>query len=906
LLPYHNYIKMKKLLLILTIALPIAQLSAQSNAIWKKVAPENVEHLQTIRATSYSERQELFQVNVSQLKNALANAADKFSGQAGVAIDFPNSEGQLERFLVWENSNFATELQAQYPEIRAYIGKSTLDKSATINFSLSPDGLQTMVLRANAGSEFIEPYTTDHTVYVLFDSQTRTTARLPFNCATADQQLSEELGGQIANRANNQSYKTMRLALSCVGEYGAYFGGTVAGALAGMNATMTRVNGVFEKDMALHLNIIANDNLVIYTNANTDPYSNGATGSGGTWNTELMNNLHTVLGDDAFDIGHLFGASGGGGNAGCIGCVCTNVLSTGGGATNSYKGSGFTSPSDNIPAGDTFDIDYVVHEMGHQLGANHSFSYGTEGTGVNIEPGSGSTIMGYAGITDYDVQAHSDAYFTYRNILQMQTNLDTKTCPVSVAIVNTPPTVSAGADYTIPKGTPFILHGNATDAEGDALTYCWEQNSNATSAFAGANSICYATKIGGPNFRSFTATSSPDRYMPALDKVLAGTLTSMWESINTNGRTSKYTLTVRDNNISGQQTNTDETTIITSATVGPFNITSQNTAGIAWQVNESQTITWDVNSTNTLAGASNVNIKLSIDGGITFPYTLAADTANDGSEVITVPSIPASLNCRIKVEPTANIFYAMNSKSFYIGYVITTNCASYTYNTPFALTNGATSYTVKSINVPTSGVISDVNITINATHPNLQNLVIGVVRPGGTLSTIFNQQCSGNANMNVTFDAQGSAFTCGSPTVGTYIPASGFDLNTFSGLNQQGNWQFGFKDAVNDANSGTVDSIVLEICSQTVQLANQEFGFENFALYPNPNNGNFKVQFNSGSSEKINIEVHDMRGRKIYDKVYNNSGLFSEDIQLDKAQTGIYLVSVTDGTKKIIKRIVIQ
>jgi len=906
LLPYHNYIKMKKLLLILTIALPIAQSLAQSNAIWKKVSRENVEYLPTIKTTSYSQRQELFEINVGQLKTILANAADKFSGRAGVAVDFPNSEGQLERFLVWENSNFAPELQAQYPEIRAYVGRSTADKSATINFSLSPAGLQTMVLRAGSGSEFIEPYTTDHSVYVLFDSQTRTTARLPFNCATADQHLSEELGGQVANRANNQQYKTMRLALSCTGEYTAYFGGTIAGALAGMNATMTRVNGVFEKDMALHLNIIANNNLVIYTNANTDPYSGAAAGSGGAWNAELMNNLHTVLGDDAFDIGHLFGASGGGGNAGCIGCVCTNVLSTGGGATNSYKGSGFTSPSDNIPAGDNFDIDYVVHEMGHQMGANHSFSYSTEGSGVNVEPGSGSTIMGYAGITDYDVQAHSDAYFTYRNILQMQTNLDTKTCPVSVAIPNTPPTVSAGSDYTIPKGTAFVLHGAATDAEGDALTYCWEQNNNATSAFAGANSICYATKIGGPNFRSLPATSSPDRYMPALDKVLAGTLTTMWESINTGGRTSKYTLTVRDNNVTGPQTNTDETTIITSATTGPFNVTSQNTAGITWQANDSQTITWDVNNTNTLTGASNVNIKLSTDGGLTFPYTLAADTPNDGSEVITVPSTPASLNCRIKVEPTANIFYALNSKSFYIGYVITTSCNSYTYNTPFTLTNGTNSYTVKSINVPTSGTINDVNVTINATHPNLQNLVIGVVRPGGTLSTIFNQQCSGSANMNVTFDAQGSAFTCGSPTTGIYLPATGFDLNTFNGLNQLGNWQFGFKDVVNDANAGSIDSIVLDICTQTVQLANQEFAFEDFSLYPNPNTGTFKVQFNSGSSEKINIEVHDISGRKIFERVYNNSGLFSENIQLDKAQAGIYLVSITDGSKKMVKRIVIQ
>lgn len=897
---------MKKLLLLLTLVLSVAQLSAQKASSWRKVSDENVSDSEKIRTTSYSERQQFYQLNVAQMRQTLTGAADKFSGQPGIQVEFPNINGEMEKFLVWENSNFAPELQAQYPEIRAYVGKSINEKSATINFSLSPSGIQTMVLRGDNNSEFIEPYTKDNSIYVLFDSKTRTAAHLPFNCATVDQQINQDiLLNSGANRSNNQLYKTMRLALSCTGEYGAYFGG-VTGALNAMNNTMTRVNGVLEKDMALHLNIIANNTAVMYTNGSTDPYSAAAAGSGGAWNAELMNNLHTVLGDDAFDIGHLFGASGGGGNAGCIGCVCTNVLSTGGGATDSYKGSGFTSPADGVPSGDTFDIDYVVHEMGHQLGANHTFSHNVEGSGVNVEPGSGSTIMGYAGITSYDVQAHSDAYFTYRSILQIQTNLTTKTCPVSTAIVNTPPVADAGLNYTIPQGTAFVLKGVASDAEGDALTYCWEQNNSAGSTSSGANSVCSATKTNGPNFRSFTPTTSPNRYMPALANVLAGNLTTMWESINTNARTSKFTFTVRDNNATGPQTNTDETVITTSASAGPFTVTSQATTGISWVPNTSETITWAVNNTNTLAGAANVNIKLSIDGGLTYPYTLIANTPNDGSEVITVPVTPASQTCRLMVEPTDNLFYAINSKVFYIGYQIVNNCTTYTYNTPFALPNGSTSYTVKAINVPTAGTISDVNITINATHTNLQNMVVAVIRPGGTLATLFNQQCSANADMNVTFDAQGTAFTCGSPTTGTYIPPTGYNLDLMDGYSQQGNWQFGFKDVVAGADTGTVNSITLEICSQSLVLASQNFEFENFSLYPNPNNGNFKIQFNSESSSKINIEVHDMSGRRIFGKAYDNTGMFSQDLQLDKAQAGVYLVSISDGSKKVTKRIVIQ
>jgi len=175
---------------------------------------------------------------------------------------------------------------------------------------------------------------------------------------------------------------------------------------------------------------------------------------------------------------------------------------------------------------------------------------------------------------------------------------------------------------------------------------------------------------------------------------------------------------------------------------------------------------------------------------------------------------------------------------------------------------------------------------------------------GGTLSTLFTQQCSGNANMDVKFDAQGSAFTCASPTVGTYIPPSGYNLNLMNGYNPVGNWQFGFKDNVAGVDSGTINSIILEVCSQA--LAVTDYEFENFALYPNPNNGSFTIQFDSHSANKINIAVHDMRGRMIFDKSYANNGLFSQNLQLDNAQAGVYLVSITDGSKKTVKRIVVQ
>src|SRR6185295_11009914 len=136
---------------------------------------------------------------------------------------------------------------------------------------------------------------------------------------------------------------------------------------------------------------------------------------------------------------------------------------------------GITSPADGIPQGDNFDIDYVVHEVGHQLGANHTFSYALEGTGVNKEVGSGITIMGYAGITPQDVAPHSIDIFHEASIDQIQANLATKTCPVTTNISanNATPTVATLTNYTIPFSTPFMLTGSATDPNGDPLTYCW-------------------------------------------------------------------------------------------------------------------------------------------------------------------------------------------------------------------------------------------------------------------------------------------------------------------------------------------------------------------------------------------------------------------------------------------------
>jgi hypothetical protein len=573
-----------------------------------------------------------------------------------------------------------------------------------------------MVIRAEKEMEFMEPYSADHTVYSVYKSQ-RTPGRLGWTCSTVDNVVASGLNDQVANSGvtarSGGDLKTMRLAQSVTAEYSNYFGATSAAqvnlVLAGINATLTRCNGVYEKDLALHLNLVAASTNVIYYNAATDPYDAAATGAGGTWNAQLQSTLTSVIGDANYDIGHLFGASGGGGNAGCIGCVC-----------NSGKGSGFTSPADAIPQGDNFDIDYVVHEVGHQLGGNHTFSMSNEGTGVNVEPGSGITIMGYAGITSQDLAPHSIAAYHAATIAQIQTNLASKTCPVTTTITNATPVVAAVSNYTIPKSTPFALTGSATDANaGDVLTYSWEENDNASSSQTGASSVASATKASGPNWISFAPTTSPTRYFPKLATILSGALISgpltggdagaNTEALSSVARTLNFRLTVRDNApysstapVSVGQTQFTNMTVTVSAASGPFAVSSPNTA-VSWAGNSSQAITWAVASTTAApVSCANVKISLSTDGGQTFPTVLAASTPNDGTETLVIPNTPTT-TARIKIEAVGNIFFDISNTNFTItagsacgsatglaSSAVTTTSA----NVSWAAVSGATSYAV--------------------------------------------------------------------------------------------------------------------------------------------------------------------------------------------------------------------
>ena len=891
---------MKRYLLIVLFFFSFSMIQAQNVSPWKRVPATR--NLAPTRSNENGDTKKglFFELDKSIVKNSL-DQLQAVNKTKEVVIEIPNTNGDLEKYEIHEFSNFDAELQAQFPSIRSYIGKSVSDKSATLYCSFSPKGLQTMVLRSNRPTEFMEKISGNQEVYELFDSNDDKSNGLPLYCATIDKALNNPLSKMTTlTTSNGEQYKTLRLAVACTAEYTTYFGGTFQ-ALEAINATLTRVNGIFNRDLSLHLNLISNTTALLYTNPETDPFSPANTGVNGNWNLELQRDLTTKIGNDNYDIGHLFGASGGGGNAGCIGCVCQNPATL----YDVAKGGGFSSPADGKPEGDTFDIDFVAHEIGHQLGANHTFSHEIERTGVNVEPGGGSTIMSYAGVTDYNIQSHSDDYFAYVSIDQIRKNLASKTCPISSIIPKAKHKANAGADFIIPKSTPFVLKGSSSNPNEAVLSYCWEQNDTATTSF-GANSIAFPTKKDGPLFRSFPPTNSPNRFMPELSKVVVNSLTSPWESVADIARTLHFTLTVRDNGLNGlAQTDTDDTTITVDASKGPFEITSQNTSDLSWKSLSIQTITWLVNNTDQLPGSATVNIKLSVDGGLSFPIVLKTNTLNDGNELIVVPNGISGKNCRILIEPTANVFYAINKEAFAIGYTTESSCTSYAFATPIIIPETA-EYGAKTITVPaTSDTVLDVNVGLNFSHQYLSDVQIELVNPQGKIVKLFDNGCGDtNGGLVLTYDDKGGATICGKQTLQTVAPFE--PLYQFNELNPSGNWTLRVRDEF-AGDSGTIHSATVTICTKSfTPVALPPVDLTNVMVYPNPNQGDFIVLFSSQLDSGVTIIVHDLSGKKILEKEFSSAPLFNEVIHLDSVQTGMYLLTVIDGPTTTVKKIIIN
>jgi subtilisin-like proprotein convertase family protein len=1092
----------KTLLLILLFAFGSA--FPQQN-LWQKVSEDRLNGSEKLDRSTTILSYDVYELSLTNLKSQLNGAIQRNSEgvKSTVIISFPNSEGELVDFRIYEASNLHPQLAATHPDIKSYVGVAVNDKSSTIRFSTTIFGFHGMIF-SSSGTTLIDPYTKDLNHYLVYAKKNTQTDRY-FECLV--EEVAEELpkGVQFSPKnansieANTGIFRTYRLALASTEEYSQFHinqagvaAGTVAqrnaAVLAAMNVTMTRVNGVYERDMSLTMQIVpTNTSIIFFLPEKPDSYSNN---DGGALLNQNQTAVDAAIGSSNYDIGHVF--STGGGGIAQLNSPCSANKARG------VTGSG-------APVGDAFDIDYVAHEMGHQFGATHTQNNSCQRTAVTaVEPGSASTIMGYAGICPPNVQNNSDAHFHAFSLAQMDAFVAAGgNCSVNSANNNAAPVITPIPNFTIPISTAFELPGNATDANGDALTYCWEQTNIEISTQPPA-----ATNTGGPSFRSLPPSASPNRYLPAMNSILSGLTSNTWEVVPSVARTMGFALTVRDNRTpNGGQTARANMNVTTVATAGPFVVTAPNTA-VSWQAGSTQTVIWNVAGT-TANGVNtpNVDIYLSTNGGSTFPILLASQVPNDGSELITVPNSVGTSN-RIMVKGSGNIFLDVSNANFSITAPVSTMAvafsgvvgeqnktvckgsnATFTFNyqtfagfnasTAFSVTGqpagttavftpaststagavtlqisnttpapvgfytlvvtatsgatvktmnfylnlvdgdffppslstpannatginpasltfnwlndpGATSYDIQistvssfattvveanvttnsytATNLPSSAtlfwrvkpknnacagnysafftfstifcgqavstnvpvtipttvatvsstltipntqnvVIQKITATLNVTHTWINDLVVTLISPTGTQVQLMSQECTSSGafqNTVATFDDLGAGVVCSTtpPALsGILLPQQ--PLSAFNGQNSQGIWTLQVQDLFNQ-DGGSINSWSITICSANPPLTIDDNQFLDFSMYPNPTKGSFTIQMGQTLSEKINIGVYDMSGRLVFDKNYTSNGSLEETITLNSLQSGVYLVSVTDGTRKEVKKLIVE
>ncbi len=616
----------------------------------------------------------VLKLDVASIKSFLNKTPLEFTASAknvNTVLELPLPDGTFEEFVIVESPMMEAALAQKFPEIKTYSGYSLKNPATTVRLDFTQRGFHGMILSPE-GTFFIDPYSTATVEYYISYDKKDFTSKKSFTCAV-DQIKQPNIDTPTTTTLNKEVnfptginasigdgvLRNYRLALAATGEYTAFHGGTVAFALAAQVTTMNRVNGVFLRDFAVKMNIIANNNLIIYTNATTDPYTNN---DGGTMLTENINNLNSVIGSANYDIGHVFSTGGGG----------VAYLR---GPCGSLKGGGVTGSGS--PVGDAFDIDYVAHEMGHQFAGNHTQNNNcNRNSSTAFEPGSGYSIMGYAGICAPNVQNNSDAHFHGGNFSEMHTFITGtgNTCASKPTYSNAKPSITSNTvSQTIPKGTPFMLTGVATDADGNAtLTYCWDQMDNQV-----ATQPPVGTATGGPSFRGFSPTPSGTRYFPRLSDLVAN-VSPMWEVLPTVARSLNFRLVVRDNATGGGANDRADITLTIAGSAGPFIVNSPNNSGISYAAFSTQTITWAVTSTDIApVSCANVDILLSTDGGLTYPNTLASNVPNSGSAIVTIPNV-SSTTARIMVKGTGRAFFDISNNNFTI-----TSCNA--PNTPTAV-----------------------------------------------------------------------------------------------------------------------------------------------------------------------------------------------------------------------------
>ena len=917
---------------------PWAQQLKEIETTWKNVTLEALPELSAprIHASAY----QVFQLDVNSMRAALEGITYREGVLNGfiASIDFPYADGTIHQFTAKRNQTMHPAYNAKFPELITLDAYSTDGSGAFGKWDITPAGLHAMIFIPGQSTVFIDPmFEGNNEYYIVYQKRDFISDKI-MQC---DVENFDESKPSQTNKSmfGTCELRTYRLALSATAEYTIFHGGSVAQAAAAQVVTMNRVNGVYEKDIAITMVIIPNNNSLIYTTAATDPYTNGTPG---TMINQNQTNTDAVIGSSNYDIGHVFGTNSGG-LAG-LGVVCT-----GGQKARGVTGSG-------APIGDPFDIDYVAHEMGHQFGGNHTQNNNCNSVAAaRREPGSASTIMGYAGICAPNVQNNSDDYFHGYNLQEISNEIlsNGHQCEVITALNNTPPVInSTSGNIVVPISTPFILTAHASDVDGDVLSFLWEQMDNEATT-----QPPIATATGGPNFRSFDPSLDSNRYFPNLAS-LATNGPFTWEVLPSVARVMDFRLTVKDNHAVGTCNDFIDLTVTTNASAGPFVVTYPSATGITWVGGSTQTVTWSVANTNIAPiNCTDVRILLSVDGGQTYPYVLTSTTANDGTETIVCPNVSTN-TARVMVMSGAQTFFDISNNNFTITCgttqtpvfnAIPVACQNdAAFSLPSTSDNGITGSWTPALNLTVPGSFTynfnpaanqcanvvSTQLTVQPqiepvfTHPTTlcqndpfilpvtaQNGITGIWNPqvnsqqvGSTTVTFTPDagQCSNSVNQTIVVNATPTnAITQSGITlssVATGVTYQWIDCNTNQLVLGATNQSFTTTEPV-----GTYAVIVTangcsdtSTCISVDQSGLSEEGF-NFGLIPNPANESVLIQWNTEAIQVI--ELLDEAGKMV--RRVNLTGAAQQvEFSLAQIAAGVYHVRLIGANNVAIEKLI--
>ena len=643
------------------------------------------------------------------LKAALGKAPMERTQSPREQIQLPMPDGSLLLFNVEESPIMSPDSAAKYPDFKSYRARAVSDPSISGRLNYSRKGFRGMI-QTGTGTVFVDPAPSSiadqYISYYKHDVVSE--GSKIFSCGVAAKGTSQNVGSVSSVSAlsllakTTNELRTYRLAVAATYEYGtAVSGNVLLDTQAEMLNAIDRVNVIFERDLAIHLDLIVHDGLISTISgelANDDPV---------TLINQAKPFIDSAVTAGAYDIGHVF-STGGGGLAG-LGVVCDSVT----------KADGVTGISN--PVGDPFYIDFVAHEIGHQFGANHSFNGTTDSCGSGnrnastaFEPGSGSTIMSYAGICGAeDVQNGAEVTFHAGSIAEILNYVSSGggSCAPSTGSGNNAPNVVVDTlVHTIPGGTAFAVSGSASDPEFDPLTYQWDE----MDAGSSTDSSTYGSDlVSNALFRSFEPSSSEMRTFPRVSTLLSG-LPDRAETLPTENRTLNFRLTVRDGNGGVDE---KDMQVVVDGESGPFKVLQPNSADTI-NTNINQVIEWNSACTELPpVSCDNVDILFSIDAGSSYTSIVGGSTLNDGEEIVSFPTTTAP-TAHIKIACVGNIFFDISDNTFALaqdgsGITLTSTGSGGSANCGTAVFNADIEPNDSSVQAQTLTLPTSINGTVN-------------------------------------------------------------------------------------------------------------------------------------------------------------------------------------------------